>query len=417
MSELLNRFKICSKISEEIKQNIKIFHVFNDKNGKNILFITSDDKVFGFGYNTYGCCGLGHDRDVNEPQIIPELCHKNMQQFFIGWTFILCLTSDKHVYGWGCNDQGQLGREYNCSKYFFKPKIIEFSSERVEELSCGYRHCLALTEEGKVYGWGSNENGQIGCGKEKGNIITSPLHLGIFPQFSVKKIHCFGDQSYALTTNGLVYSWGYNYVCSLGHELDANECVYDPKQILNIPKIISICHSSDIFWKNTYFLTNEKELYFCGYFNDATELSIQKLPKLLNKDLKFTSLFTFCFLKCVAICDKKVFELFMNRINETKYNSLFDYCFEKKNICYETIHINSDQYFVGNDLKYLQNFIKVFDKSFIECEKLGSGGFGEVFKVKNKFNLDFAVKKIYLNGKNTSDSYMRAIPEFMSEAG
>ena len=100
----------------------------------------------------------------------------------------------------------------------------------------------------------------------------------------------------------------------------------------------------------------------------------------------------------------------MNRINETKYNSLFGYCFEKKNICYKTIHINSDQYFVGNDLKYLQNFKKVFDKSFIECEKLGSGGFGEVFKVKDKFNLDFAVKKIYLNGKNTSDSYMRAIP-------
>ena len=296
-----------------MKQRIKIIHVFNDNNGKNILFITSDDKVFGFGSNGFGCCGLGHNSVVNEPQIIPELCHKNIQQFFISEirSFLFCLTRDKHVYGWGCNDQGQLGREYdhmttlNSSKYFFKPKIIEFSSERVEELSCGANHCLALTEEGKVYGWGSNEYGQIGCGKGKGDKITSPLHLAIFPQFSVKKIHCFGDQSFVLTTDGLVYSWGFNYVCSLRHELDANECVYEPKQILNIPKIISVCHSSDIFWKNTYFLTNENELYFCGYFYAGTELSIQKLPKLLNKDLKFTSLFTFCFLKCVAICDKK----------------------------------------------------------------------------------------------------------------
>ena len=56
-----------------MKIEIKIFHVFDDKNGFNVLFITSDDKVFGFGSNCFGCCGLGHNSVVNEPQIIPEL--------------------------------------------------------------------------------------------------------------------------------------------------------------------------------------------------------------------------------------------------------------------------------------------------------------------------------------------------------
>ena len=406
MSELLNRLEIFSKINEEIKHKIEIFHVFNDYSGeKSVLFITSDDKVFGFGSNTYGCCGLGHNSVVNEPQIIPELCHKNIQQFFNGGSLI-GLSSDKKAYGWGRNDYGQLGQGFNSrlfsSKAYYKPENINFSSEKVIQLSCGAYHCLALTENGRVYGWGSNKYGEIGCGEGKGDIITSPLHLDIFPQFSVKSIHCFEWQSYALTTDGLVYSWGSNELYSLGHDLDAIACVFVPKLILNIPKIISVCHRT-----NTYFLTTEKQLYFCGHFNFMNnERSIQKLPKLLKSELQFTSLYSlnnsYNFSKSVSVCDKKVFELYGNECKETEYKYFFDYYSQEMQITYKTIHIKSDQIFDGNDLKHLQNYIKVFDKCFVSCEKFGSGAFGEVFKVKDKLYLDYyAVKKIFLNGKNS----------------
>ena len=95
----------------QIKQEIKIFHIFDDKKGYNALFITSDDKVFGFGFNCF-CCGLGHNSVVNEPQIIPELCHKTIKQFFIGRDFILAQNFDNQLYGWGNNFCGQLGRGY-----------------------------------------------------------------------------------------------------------------------------------------------------------------------------------------------------------------------------------------------------------------------------------------------------------------
>ena len=125
MSELLNRFSIFSEISEEIKREIKIFHVYDDiYHEKNVLFITSDDKVFGLGSNAFGCCGLGHNSVVNEPQIIPELCHQNIQQFLIGYRFIFGLTWDKHVYGWGVNDYGQLSRGYvSKSDEYLKPEM------------------------------------------------------------------------------------------------------------------------------------------------------------------------------------------------------------------------------------------------------------------------------------------------------
>ena len=404
MSELMNRFEVCSKISEEIKQKIRIFHVFK---GFNVFYITSDDEVFGFGYNQFGCCGLGHNSVVNEPQIITELYHKNIQQFFIGETFILGLSIENQVYGWGFNSDGKLGRGYSERYYdlkkYFVPEIIEFSSESVIQLSCGAYHSLALTDEGKVYGWGSNKYGQIGCGKQNYDKITSPLHLDIFPQFSVKLILCSDYESYVLTNNGLVYSWGWNRYCCLGHELGRNECVFEPKPIMNIRNVVSICHSRHILYANTYFLTNDKELYFCGYFNDENNHpAIQKLPKLLNIDLKLTSLHSISnssSTKSTAFNEENIFEFFANEIKETHYNSYFEYYSKECQISYKTIHIKSDQTFDGNDLKDLQNYIKNFEKGFIICKELGSGGFGTVYKVKDRLHKEnFAVKKVPLNG-------------------
>ena len=59
-----------SKSNQIFREKLKAFHVFDDKKGYNGLFITSDDKVYGFGQNTWGCCGLGHNTFVNEPQVL-----------------------------------------------------------------------------------------------------------------------------------------------------------------------------------------------------------------------------------------------------------------------------------------------------------------------------------------------------------
>ena len=406
MSELLNRFEICSKISENLKLKIKIFHVFYDGNEDNILFITSDDEVYGFGSNDFGCCGLGHNSVVNEPQIIPELCHKNVQQFFIGGDFVLCLTTDKRVYGWGSNNDGQLGRGYiernSHFDLYFKPKTIKFSSESVIQLSCGESHSLALTEKGKVFGWGNNARGQIGCGEEHGDYITSPLHLDIFPQFSVKTINCFEDQSYALTTDGLVHSWGWDYGCSLGHKMNGYKYLVKPEVILNIPKIINLCHSQYGSKANTYFLTDENEIYFCGCYKNGDNLySTQKFPRVLKTKLEFTSLYSGPCLdsaKPTALSSGRIFELLGNGVKETDYNSYFEYYSNEYEMSYKTIHINSEYIFDGNDLKVLQSH-KIFEKNFINCIELGAGAYGTVLKVKNKFNHQYyAVKRIPFKG-------------------
>ena len=78
MPERLKKFDICSKISENLRIILTLFHVFEDFDGYNVLFVTFDGNVYGFGQNSFGCCGLGHNCVVIEPQVIPELCDKNI---------------------------------------------------------------------------------------------------------------------------------------------------------------------------------------------------------------------------------------------------------------------------------------------------------------------------------------------------
>lgn len=43
------------------------------------------------------------------------------------------------------------------------PKMIEsFCGKKIIDFAVGSVHCLAVTEDGEVYSWGRNEQGQLG---------------------------------------------------------------------------------------------------------------------------------------------------------------------------------------------------------------------------------------------------------------
>ena len=115
------------------------------------------------------------NKNVKDPQIIPELCDKNIKQFYNGFGFALGLTSDNEVYGWGRNDWFQLGSEA-LNEENNKPIDINIEDKIIKQISCGSYHTLVLTSDGMVYGWGDNEFGQIAYGIVLGeNILITRL--------------------------------------------------------------------------------------------------------------------------------------------------------------------------------------------------------------------------------------------------
>ena len=261
MTSILNHFEICAKIPENIKTNIKLFHVFNDSDlKKNIIFITNDQKVYGLGHNGYGVLGVGNGKEVEECTEIKEVSNKKMKEFFIGVTFVLGLNENNDIFMWGYNYWAQLGRGYRSGlDECLKPARIEFqTNEKIEDISCGLSHTLVLTLKGRLYGWGRNNCGQLGLHNEES--VDKPTKLIISSEnLLFKYIYCCIWSSFAITTTGQVYSWGVNRSGVLGQGMNDTKCIPRGIDLTDVQKI-------GLGERNSYFLTNEGSIYFCGEY-------------------------------------------------------------------------------------------------------------------------------------------------------
>ena len=417
MSELINSLEIFDEIPIKLKKVIKSLYVFDDWKGNNVLFVTLNDKVFGFGSNYCGVCGFGHQMVVNEPKIIEELCDKSVIQFYNGYGFAFALTSDNKLYGWGSNEFGQLGlKVVNVTKLYEPILIQDLNDIIIEQISCGSAHTLVLSNDGMVYGWGDNRDGQIGCGKELGEKISVITHLKTLKK--IKIIYCSLGQSFALTDNGMVYIWGYNRWYKLGHELKGNESVFEPKLIDSLSKITSICSSLH----NTYFLSSDGIIYFCGY--EMGKQCTQLIPKCFITIIKpsIQSLHSrLCFKlfrnskqKATLLIGDTIYEIDSNTIKKTNYKSLDEFYLKNCNITHQTIQLNNETIINKNIIesitdKFMENKEPIsidLLKRFIICNNNNINNFSikyiHIFDDKNGFNVLFVTNedKVYGFGSN-----------------
>ena len=414
MSELINSLEIFDEIPNKLKKVVKSLYVFDDQKGNNVLFVTLNDKVFGFGSNECGVCGFGHQMVVNEPKIIEELCDKSVIQFYNGIYSAFALTSDKKLYGWGENKLGQLGIKVINYNKLYKPVWIEdLKDVIIEQISCGALHSLVLSNDGLVYGWGDNRFGQIGCGKELGEFI--PVITQLKTLKNIKQIHSSYRKSFALTDNGIVYSWGNNEFGHLGHESVKNECVFEPKLIENLSNITSICSSHT----NTYFLFDDRIIYFCGQHCDNEEVFYQLIPKCfitiikpsiqsLHSRLSFKLLgnnfVNFKKMNTLSI-GEMVYEIDSNIIYKTNYKSLDEFYLMEYNITLQTIQLNNETIIDKNIIesitdKYNENKASIsidLLKQFVICNNNNINNFSikyiHIFDDNNGFNALFVTNE------------------------
>lgn len=202
------------------------------------LFLKSDGTVWGVGANQNGELGQNPPPyGISPARKIPGL--HSIKEVAGGHSFSLALDSSGHVYVFGVNQRGQLGLGHTQSKT--QPTKIN-SLDSIAKVFAGWSSAFAIDQKGQVWSWGSNRVGQLGLAQPTGNFAFNTTPSKINFKDSIKKITSSRHNVLALTYNGKVYGWGQNSFWQLADSSKKN--VNYPLKIDSLPKISDIVLST-----------------------------------------------------------------------------------------------------------------------------------------------------------------------------
>ncbi len=163
--------------------------------------------VQSWGANNCGQLGTGGTASRREPGTVPGLT--DVYGVAAGRDFSLAWTGGGQVYAWGCNDKGQLGLGTTGGPVLTPTPVPALSG--IIQVAAGYDHALALTWDGKVWGWGLNDDGEIGDGTNA--VHAEPVRNDLT---DVRSVSAGIHHSLAVTNDDRLFTWGRNVDGQLG---------------------------------------------------------------------------------------------------------------------------------------------------------------------------------------------------------
>ncbi|XP_019366862.1 PREDICTED: RCC1-like G exchanging factor-like protein, partial [Gavialis gangeticus] len=175
------------------------------------LILTDHEGVFSMGNNSYGQCG----RAIVEGEIYSDSHVINRLQEFDGRVVQVVCGQDHSLFrtekgeiyscGWGADGQTGLGH-YDVSSV---PTKLggDVAGVNIIQVASYADCCLAVSDEGDLFGWGNSEYLQLACVIETTQ-VNVPRHLP-FKIGKVKEAACGGTGNAVLNEEGNVFVWGY----------------------------------------------------------------------------------------------------------------------------------------------------------------------------------------------------------------
>lgn len=188
-----------------------------------------------------------------------------------------------HSYVWTCgqNSYGELGHgDVGQRKVFTKAHSLEGKS--VVSIGAGNEHSVFVTKNGQMLVCGYNDNGQCGLGSTQQ--VKQLTQVTSLQGEEIVQVHIYNgcEHTMAISRDGKLYSFGYNYRGQLGIGTTSSEATPRPvKSLLSRRVILAACsyhHSMILCADGALFSVGRND---CGQLGHGDTVD-RKVPQLVQ---------------------------------------------------------------------------------------------------------------------------------------
>ncbi|XP_076648302.1 HECT and RLD domain containing E3 ubiquitin ligase 4 [Halictus rubicundus] len=249
------------------------------------VVVTQHGQIYSCGNNDYG--QLGHEKGMKRLQLVdaPGLNVLVFKKVTCGAHHTLAVNEWGQLFSWGSNADGQLGLDSKTVMECTPRMVKVLCTSTIVQVACGVKHTLALTNNGELYSWGSNNEGQLGLGSKVENERKPKLINGL-DGIPIAHIACGGYHSIVISKSGAVFGWGKNTFGQLGLNDTQDRNVPCQLKTLQNTKVCYAACGEDF----SVFLTIDGGVFTCGagmygqlgHGNNSNEILPRQVMELMG---------------------------------------------------------------------------------------------------------------------------------------
>jgi len=179
-------------------------------NNYTTIALKSNGTLWAWGQNM-NTFGISHPTDSLIP-VQEETHDTNWKSVSLGHSHVVALKNDGTLWAWGNNHYGALGPDAPIWGTLLPEQLGTESNW--EKIAAGNSYTLAIKDDGTLWAWGANHNGQLGDGTTENK--DTPIQITSSHEW--QQIFTKHNSSFAIKRDGTLWAWGENRYATLGND-------------------------------------------------------------------------------------------------------------------------------------------------------------------------------------------------------